>query len=537
MTAVTLSRPMHWTATRRLIGGSVFLLLLCWFLFCYRVAERDLSSSHEARAAQNAASILQQGDWGLPRLLNGQIELQKPPLYYWLVALLAQLRGGTVDGWAVRMPAALSALACVLALYSWGCCRGRPLAGFLAASILATCVHFTWLGRVGRVDMPLTLTVSLALLGFFLGARRQKEEPDRIAWPWFLVGYLAISAGVMLKGPIAVVLPAMTIIAFRLVERLCSVRSLAAPRVPQQAHRGSTLWWGVPLILALAAPWFIWANVRTHNQLFQVFFWYHNVERGLGGSDILQAHPWWFYGPRFFVDLLPWSVVCPLAAWLFIKRGWWRTDPEARFGLVWLLTMFGFLSLMRFKRADYLLPAYPGAALWLGGVLERFVGQTFLSATGETAGKNVCPTRTFTLRQLSCAVGLVLAGCVVGWTIYLSWIEPRHERERCYGRFAAEIRRRTADQVIFFRTEAHELVFQVGRPLDTILEWENLDVWASQPAIYVVMPPDCARDWRQHLRKGRLVEVLRTADLSNQTRERPLVLLRSVASPDAKETY
>jgi len=517
----------------RFIAALVFLLFLCWFLFFYRLGERELSSSHEARAAQNAASILRDGDWGLPRLLNGRIELQKPPLYYWLVALLAKLHGGSVDAWAVRMPAALSALGCVLALFFWGWHRGRVLAGFLAASILATCVHFTWLARVGRIDMPLTLTTCIALLAYFAGTCRRGARPGKIVWPWFLLAYLALAAGVLLKGPIAVVLPAIVVVALRVVERACFVAGDAHAARPG-VRPWSTLWWGVPLILALAAPWFVWANARTHGQFFQVFFWYHNVERGLGGSDALHSHPWWFYGPRLFVDLLPWSVACPVALLLLRKAGWWRADREARFGLVWLLSVFGFLSLMRFKRADYLLPAYPGAALWLGCILEQCAKQA-VAVSGTD--RNVRPARLLlTPRRFSYGLVFIFSGCVASWSVYLAWIEPREESERSYGRFAAEIRRRTPDQVIFFRTEAHELVFQVGRPLDTILEWENLDVWASRPAIYVVMPPEFARDWSRHLRAGRLEEVLRTTDISASDRERPLVLLRSVPRK-AKETY
>ncbi|MGH7226583.1 MAG: glycosyltransferase family 39 protein, partial [Gemmataceae bacterium] len=115
-------------------------------------------SSHEARAAMDAQTILDDGDWGLPRLYDGRLELQKPPLYYWLVAALARLRGGGVDAWAVRLPSAASALLCVLAVavgLSIG--RRRAAAGVLAAAVLATAVHFTWLARIGRIDMPLTL--------------------------------------------------------------------------------------------------------------------------------------------------------------------------------------------------------------------------------------------------------------------------------------------------------------------------------------------------------------------------------------------
>src|SRR5438874_12104760 len=90
------------------------LIILCLFLFFCRLADRDLWSSHEARAGMDAQTLLEDG-WGLPRLFDGRPELQKPPLYYWLVAAVARVRGGPVDAWAVRLPAAGSALLCVLA--------------------------------------------------------------------------------------------------------------------------------------------------------------------------------------------------------------------------------------------------------------------------------------------------------------------------------------------------------------------------------------------------------------------------------------
>lgn len=476
-----------------------FLLLLCGFLFFYRLGERDLTSSHEARAAQNAATIINEGQWGLPRLVNQRIELQKPPLYYWTVALLAWLQGGVVDAVAVRLPAALAALATVLCLYLLCWYRNRPTAGFMAAIFLATFMHFTWLGRVGRIDMPLTLAVCLALGGFYFGTCRRRE--GGLAWPWFLLAYLAVALGILLKGPIAVVLPAVVGGALLLLETI----SQSSPNKDRTwSLRCSTLWWGIPLMLVITAPWFIWANIQTCNRLFEVFFWYHNVERGLGGSN-LGTHPWWFYGPRLVLDLLPWSLAMPLAGWYCWRRRLWNQDMEGRFGFVWLIAILVFLSLMRFKRADYLLPAYPGAALWLGCLAERWLRER----QGTVS------------RRLAWSFGFVLIGLVVGWGFYFS--SPAQGSS--YRPFAADIRRHTQKHVIFFRAEAHELVFYVGQPMDTILEWENLDIWASSPTqTYFVMPVECARDWPKHLQKGRLEEVLRTPD----SVPRPLVLLRSI---------
>src|SRR5580658_10235214 len=105
-------------------------------LFFYGLADRDLWSSHEARAAMDAQTVLDGQDWTLPHLYDGRAELQKPPLYYWLVAGIAWLRGGEVDAWSVRLPAALAALGCVGLLFLLGRQRGRQLEGFLAGTVL-----------------------------------------------------------------------------------------------------------------------------------------------------------------------------------------------------------------------------------------------------------------------------------------------------------------------------------------------------------------------------------------------------------------
>src|SRR5437868_271008 len=196
----------HPPSTKTLLLLSLLAVAGTLILFFYRLADRDLWSSHEARAAMDAQTVLDGDDWALPHLYDGRAELQKPPLYYWLVAGIARLRGGGVDAWAVRLPAALAALGCVTAVaagLAFG--RRRPAAGLAAAAVLATAVHFIWLARIGRIDMPLTLAVTTAAGAFYL-ARRHSSGAKRQATKFLLAGYLAIAVGVLLKGPIGLVL-------------------------------------------------------------------------------------------------------------------------------------------------------------------------------------------------------------------------------------------------------------------------------------------------------------------------------------------
>jgi 4-amino-4-deoxy-L-arabinose transferase-like glycosyltransferase len=495
----------------RVIRGGWFLflgVLAVYFLFFHRLAERDLWSSHEARAAMDAQTILDDGVWGLPSLYDGRLELQKPPLYYWLVASLAWLRGGAVDAWAVRLPAAGAATLCIfLAGIGLGIGLKRPAAGLMAAVVLATALHFTWLARIGRIDMPLTLSVTLALGGLYL-ARSHRGWPR---WLLLMTAYLALAAGVLLKGPIGVVLPAAVMGVHLLLEQ--------GPPSPRHWRAWAAalselgVWWGVPLVAALTLPWFVWANRASGGELFRVFIWHHNIERGWGGSN-LRVNPWWFYLPQFAGDFLPWSLPLPLAVWWSYRRGLWRTDAEARFGFVWFVSVLLVLSCSRFKRADYLLPAYPGAAVFLG-----CAGQHWLRELGPKP-------RRFAVTGLAALAGSM----VVLWLVRVEWQLPAREPYRDYRAFAARVRQLAPrpKEVIFFRTEAHPLAFHLGRPLAIIVQWGELNARLLQPGThYIVTPPQYAEESFLYLQGLRLERVLGNTELSGGEHERPLVLLRA----------
>src|SRR5262249_53763474 len=137
----------------RLPAAVVLIAALAWFLFFHRLAVRDLWGSHEARAAQDAGSMLYYHDWTLPRLTDETNDLQKPPMYYWLVAATAWI-SGSLDEWSVRFPAALSAALTALVVGLFLLQRGRRIAALAASIILITSQHFTWLARTARIDMP-----------------------------------------------------------------------------------------------------------------------------------------------------------------------------------------------------------------------------------------------------------------------------------------------------------------------------------------------------------------------------------------------
>ena len=503
----------------------VVALAVLYLLFCHRLAGRDLWSSHEARAAMNAQTILDTGELGAAASLRRHAGAAKTAAVL-LAGRGLRLAAGRPGRRLERAAAGSAGGAGVPGSAAGvGLAPGRIQTESLAATVLATALHFTWLARIGRIDMPLTLAVSTAIVAFYL-ARREEGGNGRLGL--LLLGYLALAAGIMLKGPIGLVLPVAVLGVYWLVDGraevarpVAEVARLPSPkppevwrlplrvwRLPLRTDRLG-LWWGVPLVAGLTLPWFFWVNAATEGDFFRVFFWYHNVQRGLGGSP-LRGHPWWFYGPQFALDFLPWSPLLAVAGWWCWRRRLWRRDPEVRLGLVWLLTVLAVLSCARFRARITCCPRSPArpcswAACWRG-------------TGGRPVSRDSSP---------SCAP-------LAGWSTSNGCCRATsrggpgsHSRRRSGGGPAAPA------EVIVFRAEDHLLAFHLGRPLRSLIEYHHLSDRLRRPGPhYAVMPPAWLDECRRVLPSLRFEEVLCSTDLPTGRPERPLVLLRCGTAPE-----
>lgn len=503
------------------------LLAALGFLFFFQLGARDLVSSHEARAAQNAQRMLDTGAWGLPTLFDGQQDLQKPPAFYWLVAAAGWLNGGHVSAWVARLPAALSAVLCVLLVYAYLRREGYATGAVAGAIALATANHFVAIGRTARIDLPLTCAVTVSLLAFYRGCvpsgarapgrpgerTTEQSEPPAPTGPrgrapaWYVLSAVAAGFAVLLKGPVGLALIGTTAVAFLVVERFASAPA-ERPRLPL---RFAVL--GVVVVAGVAAPWFVWAEAATNGEFVRVFFWYHNVARFTGEAEALASHPWWYYGPRFALAFLPWTLALgPLVLW-GTRAGRWRADRTFRFGTVWLVATVAVLSAARFKRADYLLPAFPGAAVALGSAAERWLAARARPRAAARAKR---------------AFGLLVAGALAVWPVMWFAVEPAEAARQEKRPFAAAVRARAPapEVVLLFRAESHVLAYHLGAPLHTLVEWGELkEALANGPRV-VVMPPEYAAE-AERITGRTLVPVASLADLTSVRPPRPLVCLRT----------
>lgn len=443
----------------------VAYLQLFWGAF-----DRDLWSSHEARAGLNARHFLNSGLWFLPGRSTDLPDLQKPPAYYWMVGALAG-DANQVDFQAIRGPSLWSGLFCALVLIAIGKLQNTSAMGVWAGIVLLTAVHFAWGSRIGRIDLPLCAVVCASVY-FQLKLLRSGSLSS------LLLGGLVLAVGILLKGPIAVVHW------FLVFSAVCLWGFWELKRVRVEF----LLQGGLLLVFALAVslPWFVCAHGSTFGEFTRVFFWEHNLERGMG-TGRLRTHPFYFYIPQFFIDFFPWSLIL-VVFFLMVWLGWWNPNkmaPIAVLGGLWFLLEFCFFSICGYKRSDYLLPAYPGAALFSASVLRLGTREQVFQGSAQS------------LR------GIGWTGVGIGVVAMFFWVHfqlPSREESRQMRQWARKWKPLVpeGEELVFFAEEGHSLAYHWGKPHKVIGKPDELsEVARSGQRFWVVTNPTVKELWPQ----------------------------------------
>ncbi len=380
-----------------------FFCLALWLpgFFVLPPTDRD-----ESRFAQATKQMNETGDY--VRIMNGAVpRLRKPIGIYWLQAPFAAAAGPGLGNpiWPYRVPSLLGGIAAVLATFEAGLCltAGRRQA-MLAAGMLAACVILTTETHIAKTDAALlgATTIAMAVLArAWLGASIRRWQAA--------VFWLALAAGILLKGPITPLVAGLAAATLGLWER--RARWLLALRPA----------WGAPLLLACTAPWFVAITLATHGGFFAEAVGGDLAAKLSGGSE---AHGGF---PGLHLLLMPLlafpSTLLVVAA---LPAAWKdRHDAATRFLIAWALPAWLVFEAVPTKLPHYTLPLYP--ALFL--LAARFLPCP-TAVWPRRIGRGALSTATVLLAAASFALPLVLhapwwlgvpAACFAALAGMLAW--------------------------------------------------------------------------------------------------------------------
>jgi 4-amino-4-deoxy-L-arabinose transferase-like glycosyltransferase len=361
----------------------VALLGVAAVIYALPLAERALWNQDEARVALLADETLRHG-LRLPVYVRGEAYLNKPPLYFWSVALVCWPLGRVSDVVA-PLPSLVSALATLLGTFAIGRMLGGSLTGLVALAVLGTSPGFYLHSHQVLPDMMLTAWLTW-MLYFLIVALRAEQHAPTIP----LIGLYACLAGALwTKGSPA----------------LLALPTSVAATVSMRGWRGLPALrplWGLGAVAVVILPWAIPYALtpgRGSGQTISVgtaLSWY--LDRYERASSVpLTGGIIWF---------LPWAFwLVPVALWWWISpdRAAWR--PLA----AWTLVAVVLLALSVQQRPRYSLTLYPVFALLVAG-----------AATSSNAR-----ARTLQRVHLGLVVGLAVLALAVGVWMLSSAAQPQ----------------------------------------------------------------------------------------------------------------
>lgn len=344
-----------------------FLWVLFLFLFFRLILNAlvPIMDSSEARYAVICKNMSESGDYVEPRFIyqgEEKVFSGKPPLVFQMGALACKVLGA--NPFSVRFPAFLGALFILLLVGYVMKILSKPGLNYYAVLFCVSTFFFYLYAGLCMIDMLLSasITGSVVAYMFFTG-----RDPSPLKKGYSILFFASLGIGMMIKGPIALVLPGLPIFFFILIN-----------------HRWKEFkdhsWIIGPIVfLCIVTPWY-WVMSNRYPDFLRYFLLHENLERfvlkeygdrfGAGRETFIGISFLWFFlinTTTCFLIFLP----------LFKKKErrllWAKeifSDPLEGMSLLFLLTNTIFLSISSRIMLAYLLPTVPFFCIYLTCRLE-----------------------------------------------------------------------------------------------------------------------------------------------------------------------
>jgi 4-amino-4-deoxy-L-arabinose transferase-like glycosyltransferase len=276
------------------------LLLLCGLTFVLGLSQPAITDSDEAFYAEAGREMLERGDWTTP-YYNYEPRLQKPILFYWIIAATYEAVG--VSEWSARIGSAAAGMGLALVAALVGRRWYGSSVGLLAGAIVATSFGVVPLARQSLPDTPLAFFVSLTAWAAIEAL--DLRSPRTAGWArfppsaWLMLAALAAALGMLAKGPVAVALPVTIVLPFWMWQRRRTGRFWPSDLGVRHVALAALLF------VVVAAPWYLAVMQAQGLEYAWRFFVGENVERFATSKN----NTWrgYIYLPVIVGGLLPWS--------------------------------------------------------------------------------------------------------------------------------------------------------------------------------------------------------------------------------------
>ena len=324
----------------------IILGALSLFLVFYGISALSFTDPDDVFYAETAREMLTHGDPLIPHIFE-QPQFEKPPLFYWSLALSFKVFG--TNAGAARVVTGLVGLLGIVGTFLFLRRLLNQSVALLSSFLLVSSLGWLGLSRSVVTDLMFTVFISFAIYSFFLWYRLDKRV---YLWLFAVFGALASLA----KSPVGLV-----------IALLVAILTLVLDRESKRVRRFLFHpWWLLYLVLTL--PWYVYATVKYGQAFLWEYFINDHWNRVVMAEHASFDH-WYFYVAVVTVAMLPWTGYMAFIGANFRKyRSWYK------FIFSWIAVVTVLVAIPHSKLATYVSPIYPPLAIGIGiGLYEGSV--------------------------------------------------------------------------------------------------------------------------------------------------------------------
>lgn len=332
----------------------LFLFLFSLLMTACGLAAMPPLDRDEPRFVQATKQMIETGDYVDIRFQQAS-RYQKPIGIYWLQSASVALsgEGAAAPIWVYRLVSALGIAIAVAAIAWTGTNLFGNSAGLAAGLVMAAIFATAFEGRDAKTDAMLLACCVLAqgaLAQIYMASRRKEAVANYLPW----IFSAAQGAAILIKGPIAPLLSALTVAVLFAFER--DWRWLSKLKAAR----------GLALVLLIVLPWLVLITWKSSGAFLQQAVGKDMLGKVAQGEESHGLPPG-FYMLTYSLFMWPFGLIAVGAGLQALNR--LRDDPRLRFCLAWYIPFWLLFELIPTKLPHYVLPAYPGMALLVGWLL------------------------------------------------------------------------------------------------------------------------------------------------------------------------
>ena len=354
----------------------VLFTLFCFLSFTYNLSEVPPYHADENFYVTSTRNMVNSGDYITP-MYHSEKRFAKPILFYWLVAISYKTFG--VDLFSARLVSSFFGSLCIPLIYIIAQRIFDRKTALISALILPGCYLHFQIARWAITDMTLNFFI-LATFYFFIRGSQDKLNKGTS----YYLAYLCMGLGFMIKGPLAIAIPALVIGGFIFIlrdwEKLSQLR----------------IGYGIAILSIIILPWFI-IMLAIHGNEFKNHILgaelrdriVHDIPFSLYyfGVTIRYFLPWSF----FFIAaiVVKFQLISTTPREPFLKKDHLLFLPNLLkvsyhnmtlkdnqpflFSLLWVACPLLLFTLFRIEHSRYMLPASPALAMITAHFLSKLI--------------------------------------------------------------------------------------------------------------------------------------------------------------------